>query len=141
MTTETITPEKEKAKKALSAFNMMLRRAESGIEKAKHDVAKFAAEIQTNDASYHFQWACGCMKSAAYGTVSKQVHDALMNGATLMDLYSDLQDRVQHGAKYPQFSTSPTSNLMSQFTLAAYAEYAATLRNYLDRLTSTTDEA
>ena len=141
MTTEAIIPAKEKAKKVFSVFNMMLQRAETGIAKAKVDVAKFAADIQTDRSAYHFEWAAGYMKSAAYGKVSQQIHNSLMGGATLMDVYNDLQGRIQHGAKYPEFSTSPTSNLMSQYTLSAYADYAETLRGFINHLTSTTDEA
>ena len=152
MTTEMTTPEQKRASLTVSLFNMLVNRAETGIAKAKVDVAKFAADIQTDRSAYHFEWASGAMKSAAYGNVSAQIYNALLNGATLWDMQSDLTGRIQHGAKYPEFSTSPTSNLMSQYTLSAYADYLETINNAIAHLatkgitekynfSSTTDEA
>ena len=140
---------KEKAKHVISMFSMIQNRAESGIENAKETVAKFAAEIQTDNAAYHFEWAHGSMKAAAKGAVCKQVQKMLLNGATIIDMYNEVASRVMHTAQYPEFSTSPTSNLMSQFMASAYAEWAETLQNAIDYLErqgiaateSTTEEA
>jgi len=140
---------KEKAKHVISMFSMIQNRAEIGIENAKETVAKFAADIQTDNAAYHFEWAHGSMKAAAKGAVCKQIQKMLLNGATIIDMYNAVTSRVMHAAKYPEFSTSPTSNLMSQFMASTYAEWAETLQNAIDYLEgqgiaateSTTDEA
>ena len=75
-------------------------------------------------------WSNRVFASAARLKVCHQVITALAEGSTVVQVGNCLQDRVLHKSRYPAQSTSPTSNLMEQYELAASAEILSDLRKF-----------
>lgn len=148
MTTETISPEQAQAKKVISVMSMLLNRAYISMNKSDEAVDKFTKEIQGENPAYAFRWANDAMRDIAYGSVSKHFHQALTNGSNVWDLRETFRDKLMHSAKYPSFSTSPTSDLMATFTTSGVAEWLEIIEHAIVFLEaagvtrpSTTDEA
>ena len=79
-------------------------------------------ESFAKDPAHALAWSNDTFKRAAGLTVLKQVVKSLESGTSVEDIKSTLTDRVMSRSKYPAQSTSPTSNLIEQYELAAYAE-------------------
>jgi hypothetical protein len=157
MTTENITmndsaygaaQEREQARRVLSILSMIRNRAEYNVSSGKEAVEKFAKDITTDNTAYHFEWAHGVMQSSATANVAKYFLNSLDNNATFWNIRDNLQDKLMHGAKYPSFSTSPTSNLMAQFMTSGVAEWLELIERAVAAIEalgiknpSTTDEA
>jgi len=151
MTTEMMTPEYAQAKIVISTMSMLLNRASSAMDSSDEAVAKFTKELQGSNPAYAFEWAHGTMQTVACGNVARSIHQALTQGSNVWRVRESLQDKLMHSAKYPEFSTSPTRNLMNQFITAGVAEWLDTITNaisYLEKngiqdpsAPSTTDEA
>ena len=82
------------------------------------------------DPAHAFSWGDGAFKAAAELNVLKDVVSLLQDGHSAQSVRDYLLDSVLHGSKYPAHSTSPTSNLIEQYTLAARAAILSDLRNY-----------
>lgn len=80
--------------------------------------------------AYAFSWSDGAFKAAAKLNVLQDVVSLLQDGESAQSIRDYLLDSVLHGSKYPAQSTSPTSNLIEQYTLAARAAILSDLRNY-----------
>jgi hypothetical protein len=91
-------------------------------------IAKFQDEL-IKDPAYALSWSNGAFQSAARLRVAKMMADAFTDGWTVQDARDTLMDRVMHKSKYPAQSTSPTSNLIEQYELAAYAEFLGDLKH------------
>ena len=106
----------------------LLKRFKSQADSVQSRLDKFAADF-AKDPAYALSWGTDAFKAAATMTVLKQIINALENGnGTLDNIRSTLTDRVLHRAKYPPQSTSPTSNLIEQYELAACAEILSDLQ-------------
>lgn len=89
-------------------------------------------ESFAKDPAYALSWGTDAFQAAAKLRVLKQILTALDEGnATAENIRSTMMDRVLHKSKYPAQSTSPTSNLIEQYELAACAEILADLE-YID---------
>lgn len=153
MTTETMNEgafyDLKKARVALTVISMLHRRADSAIEKGDDEMKKFTDDLQYKNAVYAFEWSHSVMNAAAAREVALYIKNCLKAVPDETDLWAlreSVNDRVISSAKYPKFSTSPTSNLMEQFKTAAFAEWASLLNQAIEHLeaegiTSTTDEA
>ena len=107
----------------------LIKRLESTIEGCEASIRKFAEKL-INDPAYTLSWGTDSFKTAAELKVYKQVLNAFNDGATLEQVKSSLMDRVLNKAKYPAQSTSPCSNLMETYELAAYAELVSDMAHY-----------
>lgn len=89
----------------------------------------FTTKFQ-EDPVHALTWSNDTFANAAKLRVVKQILAALdgETKATLENIRSTLTDRVLHRAKYPPQSTSPTSNLIEQYELAACAEILSDLQ-------------
>ncbi len=106
----------------------LLKRFQIQAEMAQESLDKFAADF-TKDPAYALSWGTGAFDKAAQLRVLKQVIAALEDGtATLDNIRSTLMDRVLNKSKYPPQSTSPTSNLIEQYELAACASILSDLQ-------------
>ena len=89
-------------------------------------------ESFAKDPAYALSWGTDAFQAAAKLQVLKQILAALEDGtATADNIRSTMMDRVLHKSKYPAQSTSPTSNLIEQYELAACAEILSDLQ-YVD---------
>ena len=96
-------------------------------ETAQARLNKFAADF-AKDPAYALSWSNDTFKEAARLKVLKQILAGLEGGtATLENIRSTMMDRVLSKSKYPAQSTSPTSNLIEQYELAACAEILSDL--------------
>ncbi len=89
------------------------------------EIAEFTAKMAV-DAAYTLTWGTSVFQAAAKERVLKQVLKAIEQGDDVMAIVTD---HVIHKAKYPAQSTSPTSNLIEQYELAAMAEVLSTIKN------------
>ena len=105
----------------------LLKRFQSHLDSTQDQLDKFAADF-AKDPAHALSWGTGAFQAAAKQKVLKQIIAALNDGtATLENIRSTLMDRVLHKSKYPPQSTSPTSNLVEQYELAACAEILSDL--------------
>jgi len=106
----------------------LLKRFQSQAESAQERLDKFAVEF-AKDPAYALSWGTDAFAKAAELRVYKQIIAALEDGtATLENIRSTMMDRVLHKSKYPAQSSSPTSNLIEQYELAACAEVLSDLQ-------------
>jgi hypothetical protein len=98
------------------------------IETAR--IEKFKQALDKNP-TYALTWSLDAFAGAAKLLVLNQVINALGNEETTVEhIRSSLTDRILHKSKYPPQSTSPTSNLIEQYELAACAELVSELQYY-----------
>ena len=108
----------------------LLFRFNSQAETCQARLDKFTTRF-AEDPAYALSWGTEAFQAAASLRVVKQILAALNSEdskATLENIRSTLTDRVMHKAKYPPQSTSPTSNLIEQYELAACAEILSDLQ-------------
>ena len=105
----------------------LLFRFNSQAESCQARLDKFAVKF-AEDPAYALSWGTEAFQAASSLRVLKQVIGALNEEGTLDNIRSTLTDRVMHKAKYPPQSTSPTSNLIEQYELAACAEILSDLQ-------------
>jgi len=98
-------------------------------ESCQATIDKFAADL-IKDPSHTLSWGDKAFQAAARLRVAKEIIHHFAGNATVQQVREYVMDQVLHSAKYPPSSTSPTSNLMEQYTLAAYAEAVQTLEHY-----------
>jgi hypothetical protein len=106
----------------------LLKRFQSQAESAQARLDKFAVDF-AKDPAHALSWGTDAFARAAELRVLQQIIAALENDtATLENIRSTLMDRVLHKSKYPAQSSSPTSNLIEQYELAACAEVLSNLQ-------------
>ena len=111
-----------------------IKRLESDIASEQAQIDRFVAKVQ-EDPAYALSWGTNAFASAANLKVFKLVLAAMTReeeACSMQDLKSTLMDRVLHKSKYPAQSTSPCSNLMEQYELAAYANMLSDLNMYME---------
>ena len=108
----------------------LLTRFQSQADSAQFKLDKFAADF-AKDPAHALSWGTDAFSKAAELRVLKQIIVELEAGnANLDNIRSTLMDRVLHKSKYPAQSTSPTSNLIEQYELAACAEILSDLQYF-----------
>ena len=113
------------SQKLLKRFQNHAAATQSRLDKFAQDFAK--------DPAYALSWGNDTFKDAAQLRIYKQIIAALMAGdATLENIRSTMMDRILHKSKYPPQSTSPTSNLIEQYELAAYADILSDLEYFVE---------
>lgn len=106
----------------------LLSRFQRQAEAAQARLDKFTVEF-TKDPAHALTWSNDTFANAAKLRVLNQIIAACDGGtATADNIKSTLMDRVLHRSKYPAQSTSPTSNLIEQYELAACAEILSDLQ-------------
>jgi hypothetical protein len=106
----------------------LLKRFQSHADSAQARLDKFAVEF-AKDPAHALTWGTDAFAKAAELRVYKQIIAALEGpGCTLAHIRSTMMDRVLHKSKYPAQSSSPTSNLIEQYELAACAEILSDLQ-------------
>lgn len=109
--------------KLLERFQRQAQYEIETIEKFKVELAK--------DPAYALSWGCGVFAAAAKLRILNQIINALSDEQTTVDNIRDhLMGHILHKSRYPAQSTSPTSNLIEQYELAAYAEIVGDLPRY-----------
>jgi hypothetical protein len=106
----------------------LLKRFQSQAESCQASLDKFAVDF-AKDPAYALSWGNDTFAKAARLRVLKQIVAALEEGTgNLENIRSTMMDRVLHKSKYPAQSTSPTSNLIEQYELAACADILSDLQ-------------
>ena len=109
----------------------LIKRLESGIKSCQESAQTFAEKF-LKDPAYTLSWGTEAFSNAAKLKVYGMVYAALTDETpcSIQAVKATLMDRVLHRSKYPPQSTSPCSNLMEQYELAAYAELLSDLNDY-----------
>jgi hypothetical protein len=106
----------------------LLARFQRQVDATQASLDKFAADF-AKDPAHALTWGTDAFANAAKLRVLKQIVAALADGnGNLDNIRSTLTDRVLHRAKYPAQSTSPTSNLIETYELAACADILSDLQ-------------
>ena len=110
-----------------------IKRLESNITAYQESLDKFVEKFKA-DPSYALSWSTGTFQTAAQLNVAKMVLAALTaeTPCSMQAIKETLMDRVLHKSKYPAQSTSPCSNLIEQYELAAYAELLSDINIYME---------
>lgn len=109
--------------------DFLVKRFQWKLEQAQSDILEFVGKVQ-HDAAYALSWSNSVFSVAAKERVYKQVLNSINEGTDVDTIIGGVTDRVLHKAKYPAQSTSPTSNLIEQYELAAWAEVLSDLQSY-----------
>lgn len=89
--------------------------------RAERDLEQFKTRFAENPA-YAFSWGMDAMKAAAVLSVLPLAKAMFLDTATPhAEARADVLNRVVRAAQTPPGSTSATSNLMEQYTAAAWA--------------------
>ena len=107
----------------------LVTRFQNKLNSARSEVAEFVGKFQ-HDAAYALTWSNSVFQAAAKERVYKQFIAFVTDepeDINFDNLISFVTDHVLHKAKYPAQSTSPTSNLIEQYELAAWAEVLSAL--------------
>ena len=105
-------------------FRRMISKAKVAIENYNTQQEKFIDELRENPESA-MAWSISMFSSVAKYRVALVVKDYFESGASESDIIEYMNDQVVRMSRWPARSTSPTSNLMEQEKLAAYAEFIA----------------
>jgi len=106
----------------------LLTRFQSQVDSTQAKLDKFAEDF-AKDPAYALSWGNDTFANAARLRVLKQIVAALEEGTATADNIRDtMMDRILHKSKYPAQSTSPTSNLIEQYELAACAEILSDMK-------------
>jgi hypothetical protein len=110
------------------ALIVKLKRREAS---ANASMFNFKSNLEKSPA-YALSWSLDAFAAAAMLKITEQMLNALSSETcSVKSLYELLMDRVRNRSKYPPQSTSPTSNLMEQYELAACSEIADDCERYL----------
>ena len=112
----------EKSIRLVTRLKRQAESAQASLDKFKE---KFA-----QDPAYALEWSLDTFRQAAeLRTLLACIND-LESGATVEQMTHHLMSNVLHKSKYPPQSTSPTSNLMEQYTLAACANLLSYFKDF-----------
>jgi hypothetical protein len=123
----------------LSDLQKIFYKISSKIETAQSRIERFKKSFEENPA-YAFEWSAEVFESAAFLKVAnpimlhyeeKKLQPDFDETNFLKYLTEHVSDSVQNKAKYPSFSTSAPSNLMSTYELKALAETLEILKYYI----------
>lgn len=104
-------------------------------EMAQDELARFK-EAFDRDAAHALTWGTSVFVAAGKERVYNQLiqfmggNETIDPNVLLANMTDLVMDKVLYRAKYPPSSTSPTSNLMEQYEMAAWAQVLATLNDY-----------
>jgi len=94
----------------------------------ENDKAQFCADVM-KDAGYALSWSKEFFEKSAKEEVYKVVLAHWERGATFEEAKEMLTAEALRRARWPEQSTSPTSNFQKQCVSAAYADFAADFDN------------
>jgi hypothetical protein len=112
----------------------LMSRYESDIRSREAKIKEFAEAVQ-KDPAYTLSWSQDVFAAAAEIKILKQVvaylnHEVIYTAVDpVSNLIDMLTDKVISGAKYPSFSSSTTSNLISQYETASAALILSNLKS------------
>jgi hypothetical protein len=108
----------------------LLERFQRQADRETAVIEKFKVELD-KDPAYALSWGCEVFAAAAMLRILKQLINALEDEQTTTeDIKDHLMGHIMHKSRYPAQSTSPTSNLIEQYELAACARIVGDLPRY-----------
>lgn len=108
----------------------LLERFQRQAQYETASIDRFKKELD-KDPAHALSWGCGVFAAAAKLRILKQLINALEDEQTTSeDIRDHLMGHILHKSRYPAQSTSPTSNLVEQYELAACAEIVGDLPRY-----------
>lgn len=113
---------------ALKKFSSVAQHAQEQLDKFREDLTK--------DPVHALKWGNSAFQAAARLSIAQMMVYCFTDhidypAQSVEEVRKMLLEKVTHRSKYPPQSTSPTSNLMEQYELAALAEALDDLK-YLD---------
>jgi hypothetical protein len=109
--------------------NFAINALKNRINSAQFEIEKFKTRLDKDPADA-LSWSLTAFQCAAKLKVLNLVTDALESGEEIEQVCDSLLNRVMTRSKYPAQSSSPTSNLIDQYELAAYAEILSDLKDW-----------
>jgi hypothetical protein len=99
------------------------------LDNCKEINDKFAARFATDPVDA-FKWSHDTFKNAAIEHVYKLLQHLVNEDRTMSQIRKHFVENYTRGAKWPECSTSPASNLMSQCLTAAYVEICEEIEDW-----------
>lgn len=136
-------PPKSREERIADAMEEINHRIDYHIKRAQEEIAEFSAKL-VKDAAYQMEWSKGIFVEAARERIAKTVRAMIDNAKQNNDEYvamsdyhiivavrEELQHEVLRNARWPEHSTSPTSNYMSLCLMSERAEWLEKLNNHI----------
>ena len=107
----------------------LLRRFQNQVDGLQSHLDKFAEDF-ARDPAYALSWSNDTFAAAAKLRILRQIITAIQQDTSVDadSIRATMMDRVLHKSRYPAQSTSPTSNLIEQYELAACAYVLSNLQ-------------
>jgi|GEM_PF-5783490 len=99
-------------------------------EYSQKKIDEFTARFKEHQV-YAMTWSDSLFEAVTRKSAVEEIQEALSNGATLDDVEKHLTKEVLQRARFPQRSTSVSSNLVEQYLNSARAELLARLQRDL----------
>jgi len=112
-----------------TAEQKLLAKLQREMEGLQESMDKFAAAFE-KDPAYTLSWSQVTFEQAARQRKMRGIIAALERNVSIAQIRELLTSDVIHKSKYPAHSTSPTSNLIEQYELAASAALLSDLEYY-----------
>ena len=104
--------------------NHFQRSMEMMLERSQYVLNKFSAEMLKNPQSA-FEWGESAFEAAAQHKVASVVLECLAQGTSYDDIKELATENAMRAARWPEKSTSASSNLAKQTLGAAWANLAS----------------
>lgn len=111
---------KTETNRAIAAITRTGNAANATLDRWKEKLAA--------DPANAFEWADAAFRAAATRRVVERLLALLGHGVTIADVVKELEAAVLSGARFPERSTSPSSNEMGRCVLQAQAELLNEIR-------------
>ena len=132
--------------KAAESLASLKQYAEWGVKSGERELAEFATRF-AKDPAHALSWSSNTFENAARYSMNKEVLEHIARLSEPQDEYTTRSDEevirvmqrefareVLRNAKWPERSTSPTSNEMSLRMMSARAEWLEKLDNHIERI-------
>ena len=101
------------------------------LDTAAQTLERFRADFDT-DPSHAFEWADSAMSAAAKKAVWRKIEAEARKGPFIEEIAAEINEEALSAATFPRSSTSVGATAFQRFRVAALAEAAQELRDFLE---------
>lgn len=111
--------------------NSLIKRLQRHLESTQATIERFKEKLN-EDPHHALSWSLDAFHASSKAWVLKDCINHLERGVSAKDLKQILVGVVINKGRYPAQSTSPTSNLIEQYDLAAASEIVSDLEYFIE---------
>lgn len=128
---------------SITQIDMFIKSLESSVETLQGAMDRFATRF-AEDPVDALSWGHGTFQDAAKLNVAqgllRMIAEGREHGSTDMEIFQEMRRvllrNALQGARYPECSTSPSSNLMAQCKTAASVDFLDSVNNRIEWIES-----